>query len=122
MGAAFRLPRDLLRLFRFVVAIAETSYRVYHNRIFFPRHPFSTGFTAFFQRMKLTARSVRLGGDLACFHDFGPQPSAPQKEIVIYYSGKCRLILSLKPFYLSIVEIAPNWHLRNKSLAYLRLL
>ena len=80
IGAAFLLPRDLLRLLRFVVAMAETSYRVYHNRIFFPRHPFSTGFTAFFQRMKLTARSVRLGGDLACFSPAARSRPLPKRR------------------------------------------
>ncbi len=113
MGAAFRLPRDLLRLFRFVVAIAETSYRVYHNRIFFPRHPFSTGFTAFFQRMKLTARSVRLGGEPRLFSRLrAAAVRSPKGDRDILFRKRPPL-LSLKTLYLSIVENAPMRCLRN---------
>ena len=73
IGAAFLLPRDLLRLLRFVVAMAETSYRVYHNRNSPPRHPFSTAFRHFLQRIRLAARSVGSEGTSPVFH---PRPAA----------------------------------------------
>ena len=96
IGAALLL-RDLLRLFFLVVAIAETSYWLYHNRIFSSRHPFSThcrNFSARYPADISAARSVRLGGASPVFLLRAAAIRSPKGVRDILFRKRPRLPLS----------------------------